>query len=279
MSDFEIGQRVYDKSGRVYDFVCAKDDQAFVRQIYIGSGWEGEDELYPSDALESISLSSLHADAPVAKLEQSVIDAQNKLDELNSKIVEASQELRSAEKSQSALIEKLKKHNALSRIDDFLEGRMTHFVTGPTNDGKVNVSTFDEFMLSRNDYGRPDGDVKLLSLFGTCKNHPGHGNKNRDLDWMINKYRDGSGGWTLARPCLSLDEAVATATDIILGIWRDRDVERPWLLAGSIASADKIGMPVPDEIRAELEGFKAKKKREEIEKAEAALAVLKASAS
>jgi len=60
-------------------------------------------------------------------------------------------------------------------------------------------------MAVNNDYGRREKDMKLLSLFGSS---------GGDLTWQINRYRDGSGGWTEMTPCLSYEEAINVARQL-----------------------------------------------------------------
>ncbi|MGL5735425.1 MAG: hypothetical protein ACRCYS_11215, partial [Beijerinckiaceae bacterium] len=168
--------------------------------------------------------------------------------------------------------------------EDFLEGRMTHFVLWGQYDRAIKIETFDEVMMSKNDNGGLNGDVKLLSLFGTCRSYPEHGNKDGNLLWRVNQYRDGSGSWKHAHPCTSEDEAKDVAAKWLNGQWdehravEDRAKNAHWL-KGSIASAQAIGLAVPDDIAADFADSQARQAQAAVQKAQEALDLAKAHAA
>jgi len=253
MSKFKTGSTVYDRSGRIYEFRAEVDNMAVVHPILSAVGWEGEVEPYPSHTAEIFPLASISLDPPTTLIVADVLRAENELARLRGEIAAATTLARNAEKDNAERLAKLAKYAALSRIEDFLEGRMTHFVMWGEYSREIKVKTFDEVMLSKNDNGTLDGDVKLLSLFGTCRGYPQHGNKDGDLLWRVNQYRDGSGGWKNAQPCTSEEEAKEVAANWLSSQWEehraagDRIKNAHWL-KGSIDSAKAIGLAVPDDI-------------------------------
>lgn len=275
-SPFKAGCKCYDRSGRVYEFRAAIDSMAVVHPILSAEGWEGEIEPYPSQTAEIVPLASISVKPPTAEIVAEVLRAENELARLRAEIAAATTAARNAEKENAERLAKLAKYAALSRIEDFLEGRMTHFVMWGQYSREINIKTFGEVMLSKNDYGRPDGDVKLLSLFGTCRYYPDHGNKDGNLLWRVNQYRDGSGSWSNAQPCMSEDEAKEVAAKWLNCQWdehraaEDRAKNAHWL-KGSIDSAQAIGLVVPDDIAADYADSQKRQALSAVQKAQEAL--------
>ena len=276
MTELKTGSTVYDRSGRTYEFRAAIDNMAVVHPILSAEGWEGEIEPYPSHTAEIVPLASISDKPPTAEIVADVLRAENELARLKSEIAAATTAARNAEKDNAERLAKLAKYAALSRIEDFLEGRMTHFVMWGQYSRSIEIKTFDEVMLGKDDNGRLDGDVKLLSLFGTCKSYPQHGNKDGDLLWRVNRYRDGSGPYLNAQPCTSEDEAKEIAAKWLNNQWdehrasEDRAKNAHWL-KGSIDSAIAIGLAVPDDIAADFAESKRRAAEVAVQKAQEAL--------
>lgn len=277
MMTFEEGQTVYDRSGRVYQFAGMMGKSAIVHPMLEGEGYDGEPCPYPSELAEAKSVSDIFDNPPIPLINADVALAKQKLKELNDAIAEASAELRNAEKVNAARLEKLKRYDALSRIEDFIDGKMTHFAIRGQYSHDIKVKTFDEVMKCKNDYGRFNGDIKLLSLFGTRKDYPQHGNASNDLLWRVNQYSDGSGsGWWIVHPCMSEDEAITIAAKWLEEIWAehrgltDRGARAGWL-RGSIESAKSLSLPAPDDIIADFDAYKTQAAQEAVDKARAEL--------
>lgn len=275
---FTAGQTVYDRSGRVFEFAGMMGDSAIVHPMYEASGWEGETETYPSELAERKALHEISAKPPTQAINADVSLASEKLAELNASIAAAAANLRETERSHKARMETLKRYSALSRIEDFIEGRMTHFVCRTQYGRGVEVKTFDEMMKAKDDYGRFNGDIKLLSLFGVCGSYAGHGNIKKDLLWRVNHYYDGSGsGSHQVQPCISEDEAKGIAANWLDGIWvehrglTDRATRWHWL-KDAIDSAKSLGFAVPADIQKDFDEGKERAARVAVEKAEAELA-------
>mgnify|MGYP006921292183 CR=1 FL=1 len=274
---FKAGQTVYDRSGRVYQFQGMMDNSAIVCQIFEGQGWEGELDPYPSELASAMDLGSLSVEPPTAAIVAEVLKAENELKRIKDAIADATAEARNAEKQNAERLAKLKRFKALSRIEDFLEGNITHFVTRSQYGGRIKVEAFEETMHCKNDYGRFDGDIKLLSLFGRRGAYPQHGNVDGDLLWKVNQYYDGSGGgWHIVQPCLSEEEAKSIAAGWLDERWaehrllEDRLAKSHWLRE-YIDSANALGLTVPDDIIADFEAHKETAREAAIQKAKADL--------
>lgn len=270
---FDKGQTVFDRDGRAYEFAGMMGSTAIVHPMYEGQGWEGEAEVYPSELAQPMNPLALSAKPPVQSVNAELAKAQTDLSDILAKISEAEKHLREAEKGNNERLTKLKHYSALSRVEDFIEGRMTHFVCRKQYGRGVEVETFEAVMNSKDDRGRYDGDIKLLSLFGTKKYSPQHGNKGGDLLWKVNHYYDGSGLWSIVQPCLSEEEAVSVASTWLDAIWEehralsDKESRAHWL-KDAITSAEKLGLTVPDDIRKDYSDCVARAAQRAVEKAQ-----------
>ena len=117
-------------------------------------------------------------DAKIAEIEDKIKTAQKKYIEIENKIAE----LNIAEDRK---LEKYKQYQQLNRLDDFLDGEITHIV-------------FLNYQIKIEEWGSKD--LKLITLFG---------DSNGDLQWYVNSYRDGSGSNNHIVPCCSYTEAIA----------------------------------------------------------------------
>lgn len=138
---------------------------------------------------------------------------------------------------------RLMKHAALVRIDEFLEGKFTHFVYYRYG---VNVMSFDEAIrYKESDYDRVPQGMKLLSLFGKTSG---------DLEWRLYRYSDGSGSPEEVIPCHSLEEAKSIANTKInefYDAWR-LDKRNDYQMTTAAESARKLGFEVPADIAAHI---------------------------
>jgi len=85
------------------------------------------------------------------------------------------------------------KVDALDTLYRFLNDEITHIVK--FNYGDYEILPFKKSLLSGE---KREENLKLISLFGSSEGN---------LDWRLNYYRDGSGGWDTIIPCSSLEEA------------------------------------------------------------------------
>jgi hypothetical protein len=105
--------------------------------------------------------------------------------------LEAAQIENENEKLANKEIELSKRHIAIDRITDFLDGKITHYVC--FNYAEITVIPIENSMSLGS-----SRDLKLLSLYGGSRG---------DLSWKLHCYSDGSGfpGNTVY-PCIGLEE-------------------------------------------------------------------------
>jgi hypothetical protein len=283
MSDILSGHTVYDRSGLQYEFVEAlSDNRALVRPILRVWTYDGGEEDAPAEKVEIVDLADISRTKPVALIDAEVSAAAERLKTVQAQIREAEQGLSVAQKTALDRIAKLQKFNGLERLEEYLDGAITHFVVKEPYYSKVEVQTFEEFATCTDDRGRANGEMKLLCLFGTTKDY-WRSKQTPTVEWRMNHYCDGSGGWKTCQPCCSEEEAIKVAKEWLeasfTGYLIDTADKRPWSMEGAIQSAVKIGMEVPQQLLDDLTASKAKAAQSNIEKAREALAVAEAQAA
>lgn len=262
---FKPGQTVFDRSGHKYEFAeVLSGERALCRQIFVADTYDGGTEEYPADDPTIIHLANLAAKPPVAALSAEVAAKRAELEGIKERASEAMRHVAEQELAAAQRLAAIKDYSGLARLEDFIAGRITHFVLTKNHGISAEVKTLEEFLTYRNAYGREEG-LKLLSLFG---------GSNGNLQWRVNHYSDGSGSYTDAEPATSFDEALARATEIVeaeWAAWRAEPVNYRWL-ANTILAAEKLGLVVPDDVTAARKAEIEKSARAAIEKAEADLA-------
>ena len=226
---FKKGQRCYTSDGLAVQYVGAAQGGYLALRVYV----DAEEREWPEDDTPQF-YRVLHAKprtqalaAEVKELGEEINRRREELDGIERKIVEF-------ENISRAMQQRFKQHAALQRIDDWIEGRMTHFVQVSEYG---DVSIWERDALLRDGQDRYDkNEIRLVCLFGRS---------NGDLQWRINQYRDGSGSWRDCIPCGSEAEAKALAMQSVRKFWESSDNEYRRVTATQ--SAIKIGLDVPPE--------------------------------
>ena len=225
---FHPGQEVYLSDGQACEFVGGVAGEYVVRPSLYD---EYEEPCFGSPRV----VAAVFAKPPVAKLEAecAVLTAQ---------LVEARRELSEIQKARldeereiSARKKRLAEHDKLARVDDFINGRITHVVD--TAGDEVRVRTFADAFDYKNDYGRKDG-MKLLWLFGRPEG-PFYG---------LNTYKDGSGSNCEIIPCRSEEEAAEEARRIVHFRFEQylSDADKSdYRIDAALRSAAALGVPIP----------------------------------
>jgi uncharacterized membrane protein len=252
---FTAGATVYDRHGRAGRYVARVDSGYVIEQIYEDSE-TGDPYPGPVDTWREVFTTppteQLHVE--VRELEQQAASIRQQLDAMR-------EERRALDAEHKARAERIKRHEQLARLDDFIAGRITHFVV---IGGSVKVQEAAKELAS--DESRYDKALRLLSLYGGTKG---------DLTWKLNRYSDGSGSSTEVIPCLSFDEAMAAARKRVaadMDALRPVVADRPWQMEGTLKSAAELGMEVPADLAALMSAYRLKTARDQLEKARTALA-------
>lgn len=188
----------YLANGQEVEVVSKVDDGYVVRPILeYGDGeatYLGDPFIVPI-VLDEPATEKLHAQ--VAALDATIADKNRELRELRQQVTEA-------EKESKARMARLASHKALTRLEDFIAGKITHYaVFGEYDTPRIMTleatKTDDEGTYRRDTF-------RLLSLFGRS---------NGDLEWQLNRYSDGSGSNHTVIPTTSEDDAKESVRDFL----------------------------------------------------------------
>lgn len=230
----------YTSNGKKVAVIGKLNSQEFiVQEIFVN---EDGSEI-PSG--EQFVTKSIH-DKPVeswqvkekARLEQAIASLKGERDALYEKVHQARLQhqkvvapmLSSARKA----AENIGASSVLDTLWDFIEGNITHVVI-ESYDG-LEIAPIENGLAVMSDSYSYHGqavpeDIKLISLFGKS---------NGDLEWRINKWYDGSGGWRTFVPVRSFEEARAAADSII----RDK-VNKMGCTTGLVRAKEKYALSEP----------------------------------
>ncbi len=267
---FKRGQTVYDRAGAKFQFEeSLSGDRALVRPIMAVDGYDGLDE-YSSDAPTIVYANAIFAKPPLAAIDADIASATARLDEVKEELSNAECDLTAKQRDVLARIEKLQAYDGLQRIEDYLDGKMTHFVvTSGYSANKLCIMTADDLLQCKDDRGRPTDEIKLLCLFGTTRSY---GAPKRSAEWRLNHYYDGSGSWQKVQPATSYEEAVEIIHRELKVIFdayfaEEPEKRRTYILDEVIQSANAVGYFVPPEAEKALRDAKVENARKAFDEA------------
>jgi len=176
----------YLADGRVVKFIAKVNAGVLVAQVLdVGDG------SYYTDTDHPILVDRVFDEAPTEKYTDKIKHHQKRIEALQQEKIELLQEVAHIKKINKERFEKYARYDQLKHIDDFIDGKITHYVF-------LNYSP--EIVELKDAVGGYDkSSLKLLSLYG---------HSDGDLSWQLNQYRDGSGGNDTVIPCLSHFEAL-----------------------------------------------------------------------
>ena len=257
----------YLSSGEIVHVIGTVNGQTLV-QVQ-GYAYNEEGEEYVVDGPLRLVDEVLEA-PPVERLDAEIKEKREVLARINDALCEAKKSLQAAESEHKARLKKLQQHEALKRIDEWMEAKITHYaVIGGS------ILSISDGKLSREDaHYDPEThrtyDTALLTLYGMS---------NGCLSWRLSSYSSGGGQEKTVYPCGSLEEARTKLQEYLDARWPSEKV--PYRLADLFRSAKALGL----RIDAEFEGrvleneiasarSVAAAKRRELDEAEKALAAL-----
>lgn len=239
------GTTVYNLSGLSAKYVTATADGAhIVRPLYeVLRG----DESYDQEG-DVTQWSAVYLTPPREKLDATIASLSAQIEELHKTAQAQRLAARQAEDEMKARRDRIKQHEKLALLDDYLAGKITHYVMRLNHRHSEKLlgirvtSVKDEPCdCDRDDRWKRDKNLKLLCLFGTSKG---------DISWKISQYSDGSGyTWTDVTPFTSLEAAQAFARQCYeaeVANWRAK-VANAWSPQGIINQAKALGLPVPED--------------------------------
>lgn len=263
---FNQGDTVFSSDGREARFIAELDGSFIVCPVYDSEDEEDGEPIHGTPE----KWSRVYAKCPVERYDKEIAVLNAEISEKEQRLYALRSELANAEKATKDRLAKLQKFAALERLEDWIDGKFTHFVITPEY-GTPIIAT-KEKALAGGGGGDPryDTTIKLLTLFGDTKG---------DLQWKLNQYRDGSGSWGDVCPCASEEDAIATIRTMYAAAvaeWRHGGSGREH----NRASYRAMGWPsttiaryldVPEDVAAAIRSRDIQAKQEAVAKARATL--------
>lgn len=146
--------------------------------------------------------------AEIEKLDAKLAEQRAEL----AKIQSARFAIQRTEKEDKLRLEKLSmRSRALTRLENFLDGKITHYVKTHHWDRRKKHYSSLAIVEVGDEKCSSDEEKSPLRLLTLCGSEP------NNLEFYLNDYRDGSGaGWNVVFPCCSLEEAMEKAKEIAM---------------------------------------------------------------
>lgn len=162
----------------------------------------GEDELYPG---EFRVVDKVFDSTPTYKYDEKIKLLKDEIEKLTKTKKMLQSQIEEIEEQEKSRLEKYKQHKQLELLDDYLDGKITHFAVLVPYGPKITS-------IDHEKCGDWKGKTKLLTLFGNSKGN---------LAWKLNQYKDGSGCWKTVIPCTSYEQALSVMQDFLDDIVKD----------------------------------------------------------
>lgn len=257
---FEYGQRVYLADGTAVSYITNLPAGHVVTfEVFTGEG----DEYGPEVGESALVVADVHAEPPVAAKNEEIAALDAKIAERRQQIAKLREEIAAEERSAKERRASLAKWDGLQTLEDFLAGRITHFVMQNEYGYCPKIVPFANGMAYIEE-GRAQG-MRLLSLYGRS---------NGDMTWRVNRYYDGSGPSQDIYPANSYEQA----KEIFGKLWKANIDKITADVKGYVHNPDewiKAGAPhgftFPDDIMDRIRAQRLKNAREAVAKAQAEL--------
>lgn len=224
--DATLGSICYTADGQEVKLIHADDNGLIVELSHV----DDDGDTY-FDGI--IRVSCVYDEPPVARYSEEAVSLKSEIAKLKEERNSIRAGLESFKRENAERIKKLKNVAALKRIEDFIDGKITHYVY--ERYGRIEVTTPQSEKCDCDKH-----DMRLLSLYGKS---------NGDLEWRLNKYSDNSGISWQVFPCTSLEEANEKALELIESLYDQfRKGKYNWNVTNVADSAKKLGLEPPQDI-------------------------------
>ena len=252
------GETVWLENGQECTYLGAAGDGHIVEPCL-----DFEDGDEPA-AGEQMLVRAVFSSAPHIRCHADIEKGRAELSALRQETRAAREEHRKTETLKADTLKSLAEVEALRRIQDFIDGKITHFLGTPWG---ARLITFEEAMHSQDEYTHRPNPIKLLCLFGDSEGV---------LSWKINMYHDGSGSWKEWRPFTSYDDAKAALAEYVAEEFAKYLAgDRVLYLNELVQECDKHGVPVPRDVLDKAELARRKEIKGRIEKHESEMVELR----
>ncbi len=268
---FNAGDGVYDQQGNFYQYVSEHPSGAG----HICLPWfeSRDNDGSPYDWTgDPVTIRVVYSDAQeaVQKSEAKVAELNAKADALRLELAELQKTKSASDREISERKARITQHEKLRLLDDYIAGKITHFVVAPEYGSTVEVKTVEQALKDNDRHAR---GIKLLTLYGDSKG---------DLQFRINSYSDGSGNSFSgdAYPFTNEGDAQAFAKDLVARKLNDcisgkhgvNGAGIPAGLDGWAKTAKAFGVPIPDSAERMLRDYAVANAEKLVESTRAKLA-------
>jgi hypothetical protein len=229
---------VYTADGRAVRVITNLPDG---RKVVEHAVEDGDDDLYFTGQTEIVG--RVFDDPPREAFHKDILKLEERQKQLRDQIHVMSTQIADAERAHTQRMTKLQKYEQLQLVEDFLDGKITHYVIvrdSYYSDGtQIQIST-PQAEVCGDERPSYQNKLKLLALYGN--------QNDRTLEWLLHYYSDGSGSSRqLVYPFTSLEAAQAKATALMVKAF-DVVRKKPQFADYAIASARALNMAVPADI-------------------------------
>lgn len=217
---------MYLRNGQEVKVLKQIEDGYLVQEIHFYEDQDYSDE-WVDERIIFVKTGEIYKNPPLKKFSDEIDKLQAKITELICKKNDFTAEFEKLKKEKEEKLKDFKKYEALKHIDRFLNAGITHYVI--LSSWRPEIIDFNDARCS---YDKKN--LKLLTLFGTSEGN---------LEWKLNSYSDGSGGYgETVVPCISYEEARDVLQKFILSeeITKERSPSREIV---EIAQTHKLELP------------------------------------
>lgn len=206
----------------------------------------GDEEQVEAGPLELVDESAVFSEPPKAKLDAEIATRKRQLQGILEAIAAARGDLSKAERESKERIARLSRLAALEHLEDWIDGRITHYYD-PQHFRIIDRNN----TTCECDNSRPKR-YRLLALYGKS---------DGNIAWELSQYSDGSGNGTVVVPCRSHEEARMRLAESVAG-WRD---VREYALPGLVESAHAHQVAVPNDLLTKSTEYRLKEMRRQLQ--------------
>lgn len=231
---FKQGSTVYSEVGQAAEYVAKIPEGHIVRPEV--EAYDGDEEY--THLCDPVTWRAVFKSPPTEKYSA-------ELNELHKQLAATQAELQRTRalehQQQREQAAKFKKTGILKNVEDFLDGKITHYVQTECYGPPQIVAVADAVARGENSSYRQS--LRLLTLGGSLS--------QGKLSWVLGEYADGSGSGKGVDICRSLEEAEAIVKKALEAHFSGKNTSQH-KSASWVSAADKLGVTVPDEYRVTL---------------------------
>lgn len=229
MAKFNHGDICYTFDGGEVEYIASLGNGYAVREIR-----DTDEGPVVGDVIE---VREVFSHPPREKYNKQIAELREEIEKLRTAQSELQAERRSMRESEAEKKARFMKHNALTRIDDFLAGKMTHLATLHWQGWRI--MTMDQALkYKESEYDRVPNGIRLVTLFGKT---------NGDLEWQLSDYSSHENYPKKVQFFFSEEEVcafVSSQLEIEYDLWR-KDPKDWRKMESAVGNAKALGFEVP----------------------------------